>query len=48
MMREYCAAVGIASVAFLSTVLAQNLKPIPVTVHNFIRAETDLYFGKMP
>ena len=31
---------------FASTAFAQNAKPTPVNVHNFVRAETDLYFGK--
>ena len=29
-----------------SAAVAQSPKPLPVTVHNFIRAETDLYFRK--
>jgi len=35
---------SLASLA--STALAQNAKPTPVNVHNFVRAETDRYFGK--
>ena len=35
---------GLISLA--STALAQNAKPTPVNVHNFVRAETDRYFGK--
>lgn len=35
---------GLASLA--STAFAQNAMPIPVNVHNFVRAETDLYFRK--
>jgi hypothetical protein len=31
---------------FTSTAFAQNAKPTPVNVRNFIRAETDRYFGK--
>ena len=31
---------------FASTASAQNAKPTPVNVHNFVRAETDRYFGK--
>ena len=31
---------------FASTAFAQNAKPTPVNVHNFVRAETDRYFGK--
>ena len=37
-------ALGIASLS--SAVFAQNAAPIPVNVHNFVRAETDLYFRK--
>ena len=37
---------GVASLALLSTAAAQNAAPIPVNVHNFVRAETDLYFAK--
>ena len=29
-----------------SAAFAQNAKPTPVNVHNFVRAETDLYFRK--
>ena len=29
---------------FASTAFAQNAKPTPVNVHNFVRAETDLLF----
>jgi hypothetical protein len=35
---------GVASVT--SAAFAQNAAPIPVNVHNFVRAETDLYFRK--
>jgi hypothetical protein len=34
-------------VAFASFAHAQGSEPIPVTVDNFIRAETDLYFGSV-
>ena len=44
-MRHFFGGVlGVA--AFASTALAQNTPPTPVNVHNFIRAETDLYFRK--
>ena len=42
-MRETVAGVWIA-VATISPTLAQSA--IPVTPHNFVRAETDMYFGK--
>jgi hypothetical protein len=32
--------------AFAFQAAAQNAAPLPVNVHNFIRAETDLYFSK--
>lgn len=45
-MRHFCAAAILASLAFAPAASAQNAQPTPVNVHNFIRAETDLYFRK--
>lgn len=37
---------GLALLACAGPALAQRAKPVPVNVHNFVRAETDLYFRK--
>ena len=41
-MKDLGLAIGFSLVAM--TAIAQDSKPVPVTVDNFIRAETDLYF----
>ena len=46
-MQDYLAtALGLCALGVATPVLAQGVRPIPVNVHNFIRAETDLYFRK--
>src|SRR5437867_641405 len=39
------AAATLVAVVCLAAVAADDPKPVPVTVENFRRAETDLYFG---
>ena len=36
----------VTSLLPISQAIAEGTKPLPVNVHNFIRAETDLYFNK--
>ena len=43
---RYLPALALGIVCLSSMALAQNAKPIPVNVHNFARAETDMYFRK--
>jgi hypothetical protein len=45
--RIGCVAAALVAALFSAAqAVAQGAKPLPVNVHNFIRAETDLYFGK--
>jgi para-nitrobenzyl esterase len=45
-MMRYLSGIVFGFAALASTAFAQSVKPTPVNVHNFIRAETDLYFRK--